>query len=1029
MQWLQHSQKKYCELCQYPFVFHKRYTHEMPQGTLPVWLYVRYVGWQAYRALQFAVRLAAVLVCWLLLVPYATRRIWRAYLQTGDWVAEMILRRRVAVLPDEAAPALVVRPTESRLGALSRWAWAVLTRQWLTGAVLTVSLGLVFVSLFFMRDELTQAVNGRWDEAPAEAPPADAERDRAMERLRAAALNAAQARAEQMLATEVPEIEPAPVAADDDDAWTDDDEPVAPVQAGAAPAAPAAPLPPPPPPVLDAAPPVLDDDVDERDDEEEWDNGEHMAEDLDGMLHAVGLRGTWIELLQNLFVLETIVLLIMSLCVMVPYTVGRVLGLRFYDTLLLPAKALRVFTDPLFEGLIHGMGRMVSTSFEAAAPAPAAPAPAPGSGIVHRLVSVGARLDAVTRGGHPLQRTLCVLLGHAYMAGVLQLEARFGPWVHGGSTRSVAKLAQYYLLTLKVFFFSAMDLLVFPVLCGVLIDWCTLPLFPGASLAQLGAQAAAMPLPFVFVRWASGTVYMFFFSQLLSAVRTAVRPGVVYFLGDASDPDFSPLRDILQHRTATQLVKLTHSVGIYSAFAACTLGLGLRVLLVVPGLLPLVWQPHAPRTVVPVELLLVHFGLRVSLKRARCAHHARRLFRQWWIWVARRLRMSAYLMGDEQLLERGHYVYASWADWARSWVQPVSASFVPDGGFMRVPADDRPASKCAVLIPTDAQGEPVDAHARAKLDEQLAALARMKDRAPYTIVYMPPRWRLRLVAALGLFAALCLCGVLAALGVPLAIGRGLAVWGRWPPMHDAYTVLHGYLVLAGLAAVAQGVAAVRPAQRAWPAYVADMQSLARACGRFAFHLGMFGGLVPTLVGLVLLQYLWPSGDPTAIPTFSVWFAWCTGALVLNTALLLALSIVPDDVPLLWDVYDHMQAGRLWRVPVGPAARHALRPTVVSLLALLAAPYVTAALFCGLTADWHAPIARQRLYVRWGHYTVLGGLAMYALERYVLHRLGEWTHVLRDELFLESTELVNYGGQAPDALPPDMGVLPDSVVRG
>lgn len=1014
MQWLQHSQKKYCELCQYPFLFHKRYTHEMPQGILPVWLYVRYAAWRAYQALQFVVRLAVVLVCWLLLVPYATRRIWRAYLQTGDWAAELILRRPLVILPDEAVPNLAVQPDETRLGALVRWVWAVLTHQWLTGTVLTISLGMVFLSLFFMREQLTQAVHERW-EPPVEAPP-DAERDAAMERLRAAALHAAQARAEQMLAAEVPEVEPvprappAPVAADDDDAWTDDDE-VEPVQAPA--------------PVLDE-PPV--DDLDERDDNEEWENDEHMVEDLDGMLHAVGLRGTWVELLQNLFVLETIVLLIMSMCVMVPYTIGRVLGLRFYDALLLPVKALRVFTDPVFEGLIHGVGRMLSTSFESAPPAPPAAAD-PASGIVSRLVSMAARLDAVTRGGHPLQRALCVVLGHAYVAGVLQLEARYGHWVHGGSTRSVAKLAQYYLLTLKVFFFSAMDLFVFPLACGVLIDWCMLPLFAGASLGRLSAQALATPLPFVFVRWVSGTVYMFFFSQLLSAVRTAVRPGVVYFLGDASDPDFSPLRDILQHGTAAQLGKLAQSAGIYSAFAACTLGLGVRVLQMVPGLLPLVWQPYTPLTVVPVELLLVHFGLRVALKRARCAHHARRLFRQWWIWTAKCLRMSAYLMGDEQPLERGHYAYASWADWALSWVQPVAAPFVLDGGYMRVPADDRPAGDCAVLIPTDAHGEPVDARARAQLDKQLAALAKMKDRAPYTIVYMPPHWRLRLLAALGLYGALCMGGVLAALGVPLAIGRVLAMWAHWAPMHDAYTVLHGYLVLAGMAAVVQGVAAVRPAQRVWTAYMADIGALARAWGRFAFHLSMFGGLVPMLVGLVLLQYVWPRGDPMVIPTFSVWFAWAAGALLLNATLLLALSIVPDDVPLLWDVYDHMQAGRLWRVPVGPAARHALRPTVAWLLALLAAPYVTAALFLVLTADWHASMARQQFYVRWGNYTVLGGLAAYALERYVLHRLSDWTHVLRDEMFLESTELVNYGGQAPDALPPDMGVLPDSVVRG
>lgn len=997
VQWLQHSQKSYCELCQYPFVFHKRYTQTMPQGTLPVWLYVRYLAQRATQALRLALRVATVLVAWLLVVPYVTRRIWCAYMQVADTTAAAILGRPVAAVPDETWP-----PWEPngapRILALVGWCWSLLTRKWLTGMVLTISLGIVFVSCFFMRDYIVRAVN------EATTPPAAPEP--------AAPEPPAPAPPRVVDAAPVPLV-PAAAPPTDDDAWTDDEEIAEPIPAAHVP------VPAPAPVDDDLLNEPLDDEM-----EEPWENDEHWAEDVDGVLHAIGVRGTWWDLAQNLLLVETLVLLVMTVCVMVPYSLGRVLGLRFYDTVFLSAKALRVLTDPVFELLIHGLGRMLSTSFEAPSPAPPS---APPTGILARALAVGARLDALTRGGHALQRALCIVLGHAYIAALLQLEARYGHWVHGGSTRTIARVSLYYLLTLKVFFFSAVDLFVFPVLCGVLLDGCTLPLFAGASLAHVWAQALAAPLPFVFLRWASGTVYMFFFSQTVGAVRSVVRPGVVYFLGDTSDPDFNPLHDILQQGTLVQLVKLTHSAAIYAIFSMSTLGLGLRLLQAVPGLLPLVWQPYTPRTLVPVELLLVHFGLRVILKRARCAHRTYKLLRWWWMWTARSLRMSAYLMGDEQPLERGHRVYASWSAWARSWVQPVDALFVPDGGYMRVPADDRPAARCAVLIPTDAQGEPVDARARAQLDQQLAALARMKDRAPYTIVYMPPRWRLRLLCALVLFGVLCMGGVLAALGVPLAIGRALAWAAHWAPMHDTYTVLHGYLVLAGLVGLAQAITVLRPQRRAWTAYVADVRALVRACGRFAFHFVCFGGLVPLLVGLVVLQYAWPRSDPTVVPTYSAWFAWAMGALLLNTSLLLALTVMPDEVPRLWDVYDHLRAGRLWRVPVGPAARHVLWPIFAWLLAALVAPYMVA-LFCmAMTADLHAPIARQQQYVCWGHYTVLGGIAAYALERYVLHRLGDWTQALRDELFLESTELVNYGSEAlTTPQPPSGGVAAPAV---
>lgn len=906
VQWLQHSRKKYCELCQHPFVFHKRYTHEMPDGTLPVLLYVRYLAWRAAVAALYMARVGVVGVSWLVVAPYVTVRMWRVYLAAADRLAGAVLPRPVATLTVSAAKPAAPYEAPAWLPTVFHGVVREFTHGWLTSMGLTLSLVLLFISLFFLRDYITTAVRRQQEleeeradgAAPEDAAP-DA-RDPALEPLRAAALAAAQARAQDMLATDpaallradgvrdaelnddddddddawVDENEPAqhivrpaprePRARDawddgaafdghhgydDDDEWVDEDEddggaphraapPAAP-----APAPAAAPNPPPPPRARVLGDADLDDD-DERFDDEWDDNADHFAEDLDGALQAIGLRGPWLALPQNLAVFEMLAVATMSVCVALPYALGRLLGFRVYDVVLLPAQVLRLVTDPIFELLLGGL-LSAAPSEAAASSAPWSPlADVPG---VRAVLDAAIALDDMTRGARLWERAMCVVLGHLYGVLLLGIEAKFGGLIHGGQTRWAETALRYYLATLKVAFFFVLDLVGFPLYCGLLLDVCALPLWQGASLMSLWAQANAAPLTFAFLRWTSGTVYMFFFAQFLSAIRGIVRPGVLCWMRDSNDPDFHPVKEILEKGTLEQLHKMGDSVVIYGALALSVLGVSVRVLRCVPGLLPLRWAPYTPRTVAPIELLLVHFALRVLLKRLRVAHHAKRGFRRWWIWAAKRVRLSAYLMGDDQPDERGHRVYASWAERARAWLGGAAPPTVPDGGFARVPADDHPAPRTSLFVRTDADGQPVDDDARAALDKQLAALDTMAVKAPYTIVYIPPHFRMRLVALFVLLWAFCVAVVAAGAGVPLGLGR--LVVGH--SVHDTYTVLVGYVL------VTLGVLGARAALALWPTgrpgYLDDVRHGARGVARFAYHATCFGGAVPLLTGLVLHQ--------------------------------------------------------------------------------------------------------------------------------------------------------------------------------
>ena len=86
VEWLSHSQKKYCELCKTPFRFTKLYDPNMPRE-LPPRLFIKQLSIHTMRALLTWVRLVLVAFVWLGWLPWFMRAIWRGmfWLADGNW--------------------------------------------------------------------------------------------------------------------------------------------------------------------------------------------------------------------------------------------------------------------------------------------------------------------------------------------------------------------------------------------------------------------------------------------------------------------------------------------------------------------------------------------------------------------------------------------------------------------------------------------------------------------------------------------------------------------------------------------------------------------------------------------------------------------------------------------------------------------------------------------------------------------------------------------------------------------------------
>ena len=80
---------------------------------------------------------------------------------------------------------------------------------------------------------------------------------------------------------------------------------------------------------------------------------------------------------------------------------------------------------------------------------------------------------------------------------------------------------------MKVILIIGIEMIVFPLYCGTLLDVALLPLFSEATILSRLAFTTASPLTSLFVHWFIGTCYMFHFALFVSMCRKILRTGVL----------------------------------------------------------------------------------------------------------------------------------------------------------------------------------------------------------------------------------------------------------------------------------------------------------------------------------------------------------------------------------------------------------------------------------------------------------------------------------------------------------------------
>jgi E3 ubiquitin-protein ligase MARCH6 len=383
---------------------------------------------------------------------------------------------------------------------------------------------------------------------------------------------------------------------------------------------------------------------------------------------------------------------------------------------------------------------------------------------------------------------------------------------------------------LKVILIISIEMLVFPLYCGLLLDAALLPLFDHTTIMSRILFTFKSPLTSIFVHWFVGTCYMFHFALFVSMCRKIMRKGVlcrllsVYilreirlmildFIRDPDDPTFHPVRDVLERNVATQLRKILFSALVYGGLVViCLGGVVWGLAYAFKGVLPIHWSSNEPVLEFPIDLLFYNFLMPLAVKFFKPSDGLHAMYTWWFRQCARMLRLTWFMFDERKLDEEGFNVRRNWGDAFRrvsgdpgNKIKPekidqpfiddpnLRVYFHSDGRYVRAPASDqvRIPKGTRIFLEVDEDNHRIDK----KRDRTDGVHGSNNDH--YKHVYIPPWFRMRIflfILSIWMFAAIT--GVSITI-VPLVFGRH--IFGILIPPHvrknDVYAFSIGIYIL------------------------------------------------------------------------------------------------------------------------------------------------------------------------------------------------------------------------------------------
>ncbi|KIW04532.1 uncharacterized protein PV09_04286 [Verruconis gallopava] len=638
-------------------------------------------------------------------------------------------------------------------------------------------------------------------------------------------------------------------------------------------------------------------------------------------------------------------------------------------------------------------------------------------------------------------RFLAVLAGYAAIGLLCGLYVKLAPLTtsHHGK-RFEAHIVEACLQAggvLKVILIISIEMIVFPLFCGFLLDFALLPLFENATLSSRVAFTVSSPWTSGFVHWFVGTCYMFHFALFVSMCRRILRKGVLYFIRDPDDPTFHPVRDVLERNVVTQLRKIAFSAIVYGALiVVCLGGIVWGLWAALDGILPIHWSSTGSNIEFPLDILFYNFLTPFVVHYAKPSAGITAMYEWWFRRVARALRLSDFLFREEHFDEEGHWVRHTWKAWITRRVNndlteedvdrlAISqgtadadalddgiVKFVPDGQYVRAPASDqvRIPKGTPVFVPVTVENKRLDG----KPDDEGVHAANSN---LVIKVYIPPWFKLRIglfILAVWIFAA---ATGIAVTVLPLLLGRYLlsSAFGRKEFINDIYAFSIGIYLLGGAlyagihrhAIISWLVTTFIPADggrhiigTVWNT-ITRVASIIYVYSTLAIGLPLINAVLLEVYILMPIHYFFHAGEHHVMHLVQ---DWTLGILYVRIGMRIFLSD-PESRPA--RAIRQVFANGYLNPDAGRATRYFILPALLCFATLMGAPFATAFIVNKTymrAAEKDDKIATMRMAYPLASAIVVAVLA----GRTAVRAARRWKARIRDEVYLVGERLHNFG---------------------
>eukprot|EP00041_Stephanoeca_diplocostata_P030659 m.934637 g.934637 ORF g.934637 m.934637 type:complete len:1082 (-) comp23799_c0_seq11:168-3413(-) len=574
------------------------------------------------------------------------------------------------------------------------------------------------------------------------------------------------------------------------------------------------------------------------------DHGAHghdgMDEDVPPLEEMVGLVGPLNQLFNNLCLMVVITAVAVFTIAYVPHALGAAtlhLGtvVRHGGVL---APLLGTFFDP---SEVDYLATTVSTFWGLAV--------AQGNSSVPELGAGGSNVsvDAVGSAGMGDMNgtdaassfALCVITGYAVVTALAFLYLA-GTDARRGS--SPARVLSFFCVFVKICALLTSEVVFCPLLYGWWLDICSLDL-QNSTLRSHREFLSQAPWSSSFLHWFAGMLFMHNFAGFIQTLREVLHPRVLWFFRDPNDPQNHAIRQMLEmplHVYARRLILITI---MYGVTVVMVVWLPARTLChLAPSVLPYrVLVSH------PLEMIVFNFGLPVLQNRLNPQRGFREAIRVWCTAATTVLGIQTYMLP------------------------------APDSNANTAAAGAAPDNAAAADVLEQPRTSPVGDATDAEGDRDETA------RPTHEPVLYPTHFRARVLMLLGLaWVCMHMCASFM-LVVPITLGRrvlALAVPLHFK-VHDfyAFTLGTGMCVAAGMLArptVRQRLLAV---VQSWSG-LGHCVGVAWGCCKAAVAVGVGLGVLPLAVGVLLdLAVLVPLRCPADMtPATYLWQDWGIGAM-------------------------------------------------------------------------------------------------------------------------------------------------------